>query len=182
MANFSIVNSTGMGGGNVAQAVTATYKSLIVLGNSSATGSTVGAGMFRRGKLYDILIGIPGTPADNAMEFDVTRITLGTTPSGVTTLGISSLSSNFGLDPADNNGFVNWCQINSSAEVGIAATTQTWYEPLNQRASYRWVCNPGSEIVWPAVSSATTSGGLALRVRSAGYTGTAGCTVMWQEQ
>lgn len=182
MANFSITNTTAIGGGNVQQAVSATYKSLITLGNSSATGSNVGAGMFRRGKLYDILVGIPGTPADNAMEFDVTRITLGTTPSGVTTLGVSSLSSTFGLDPADNNGFVNWCQINSSAEVGITATTEVWYEPLNQRASYRWVCNPGSEIVWPAVSSATASGGISIRVRSAGYTGLAGATAMWQEQ
>lgn len=182
MANFSIVNTTGIGGGNVQQAVSATYKSLIVLGNSSATGSTVGAGMYRRGKLYDILWGVPGTPADNALEFDVTRITLGTTPAGTTTLGISSLSSNFGLDPADNNGFVNWCQINSTAEVGIAATTQCFYEPLNQRATQRWVCNPGSEIVWPAVSSATASGGIAIRVRAAGYTGTVGVTAMWQEQ
>lgn len=182
MANFGITNSTAIGGGNVQQAMAATYKSLVVLGNSSATGSTLGAGMFRRGKLYDILIGTNGTPADNFMEFDVTRITLGTTPAGVTTLGVSSLSSNFGLDPADNNGFVNWCQINSSAEVGVTATNEIWYVGINQRASYRWVAAPGSELVWPAVSSATASGGIALRARSAAYTGTATANVLWQEQ
>lgn len=182
MANLGITNSTAIGGGNVQQAVSTTYKSLITMGNSSATGSTVGAGMYRRGKLYDILIGTNTTPADNYLEFDVTRITLGTTPAGTTTLGISSLSSNFGLDPADNNGCVNWLQINSTAEVGITATTEVWYEALNQRASYRWVAAPGSEMVWPAVSSATASGGLSLRVRSGGYTGTAVATVYIQEQ
>lgn len=182
MANFGITNSTAIGAGNVQQAVAATYKSLIVVGNSSATGSTLGAGMFRRGKLYDILIGTNGTPADNFMEFDCTRITLGTTPAGTTTLGISSLSSNYGLDPADNNGTVNWLQINSSAEVGVTATTENWYVGINQRASYRWVAAPGSELVWPAVSSATTSGGLSLRARSGGYTGTATATALIQEQ
>ncbi len=182
MANFGVSNSTAIGGGNVQQAITATYKSLVVMGNSSATGSTVGAGMFRRGKLYDILVGTNGTPADNFMEFDVTRLTLGTTPAGTTTLGVSSLSSTFGLDPADNNGTVNWLQINSTAEVGITATTEVWYIGVNQRASYRWVAAPGSEIVWPAVSSTTTGGALALRARSAAYTGTATGNALFQEQ
>ncbi len=182
MANFGVTNSTAIGAGNVQQAVASTYKSLIVMGNSSATGSTVGAGMYRRGKLYDILIGTNGTPADNYMEFDVTRITLGTTPAGTTTLGISSLSSTYGLDPADSNGCVNWLQINSTGEVGVTATTEVWYVGVNQRASYRWVAAPGSELVWPAVSSATASGGLSLRVRSGGYTGTATGNVLFQEQ
>jgi hypothetical protein len=182
MANFTLTNSTAIGAGNVQQALSATYKSMIVMGNSSATGSTVGAGMFRRGKLYDILIGTNTTPADNFLEFDVTRATLSTTPAGTTTLGVSSVSSTFGLDPADNNGTVNWLQINSTAEVGIAATTEVWYVGINQRASYRWVAAPGSELIWPAVSSATASGALSVRARSAAYTGTATVTALFQEQ
>ena len=182
MANFGITNSTAIGGGNVQQSMTTTYKTLISMGNSSATGSTVGAGMYRRGKLYDILIGTNATPADNYLEYDVTRITLGTTPAGTTTLGISSISSNFGLDPADSNGCVNWLQINSTAEVGITATTEVWYVGINQRASYRWVAAPGSEIVWPAVSSATASGGLALRARSGSFANTVTGNVFFQEQ
>lgn len=182
MANFGITNSTAMGGGNTQQAVGGTYKSLITVGNSTATTATLGAGMLRRGKIYDILIGTNGTPADNYMEFDCTRITLGTTPSGITTTLITSLSSGFGLDPADNGNFVNAVTINSTGEVGIAATAEVWYVGINQRASYRWVCAPGSELVWPAVSSATASGGLSLRTRSGGYTGTATGNVLFQEQ
>jgi hypothetical protein len=181
MANLAITNSTAIGGGNVQQAVAATYKSLIVTGNSSVTTATVGGGAFRRGKLYDILIGTNGTPADNFMEFDCTTITLGTTPSGITGTQISSLSSTFGLDPADN-AFVAALLINSTAEVGIAALTEKWYIGLNQRASYRWVAAPGSEILYPANSSTTGTNALSVRVRSGGYTGTATATTLVQEQ
>lgn len=182
MPNFAITNSTAMGGGNTQQAVSTVYKTLIVMGNSSATTSTTGAGAFRRGKIYDILIGTNGTPQDNYMEFDVVRCTLGTTPAGIVNTLISSISSALGIDPADNGGFVNAISINSTAEIGITPTIgEPFYEGLNQRASYRWVCAPGSELVWPAVSSATTSGGLSLRTRSGGYTGTATATVLWTE-
>jgi hypothetical protein len=182
MANFGITNSTAIGGGNTQQALTATYKTLFAIGNSTATTATNGAGLLRRGKFYDILIGTNTTPADNFLEFDVTRITLGTTPSGITTTLVTSLSSNFGLDPADNGNFVNAATINSTAEVGIAATTEVWYIGINQRASYRWVAAPGSEIVWPAGTSTTTGGALAIRARSAAYVGTATVTALFQEQ
>jgi len=178
MANFGIANSTAIGGGNVQQAVASTYKTLIALGNSSATSATNGAGYYQRGKMYDILVGTNGTPADNYMEWDVARITLGTTPSGIVNTLVSSLSSNFCLDPGDNTGFTWAATINSTAEVGITAVTELWYVGVNQRASYRWVAAPGSELVFPAVSSATAGNGLALRTRSGGYTSTATGTVM----
>lgn len=181
MANFSLANSTAIGGGNVQQSMSATYKSLLVSGNSSATTATLGAGSYRRGKLYDILIGTNGVPADNYMEFDVALVTLGTTPSGILNTLVSSLSSNFANDPADT-AFNAALQINSTAEVGITAATEKWYVGINQRASYRWVANPGSELLYPANSSATGGNGLTLRCRSGGYTGTATGTVMIQEQ
>ncbi len=182
MANFGVPNSTAVGGGNAQQAVSGTYKSLIVVGNSTVTTATVGVGMLRRGKLYDILIGTAGTPADNYMEYDVTRITLGTTPSGIVNTLISSISSTFSLDLADNNGCVNAVQINSTAEVGITVAAEQWYVGINQRASYRWVAAPGSEIVWPANTSAVGTNGLALRTRSGGYTGLATGSIMFTEQ
>jgi hypothetical protein len=181
MANFTLANSTAIGGGNVQQAVSTTYKSLCVVGNSTASSATFVSSGFRRGKLYDILIGTNGVPADNYMEFDVALITLATTPAGITTLMVSSLSSNFGTDPADTT-FVAAMQINSTAEVGITANTEKWYLGINQRASYRWVCNPGSELLYPAASSATGNNGLTLRTRSGGYTGTATGTIMVSEQ
>lgn len=180
MPNFLITNSTGMGGGAVQQAMTTTYKSLITCANSSATPSTLGAGLYKRGRLYDILIGTNTTPADNYLEYDVTRATVGTTPAGAT-LGISSLSSNFAADPGDNGNALNWISINSTSEGGIAATTEVWYVGINQRASYRWVAAPGCELVWPAVSSATASNGLTLRARSGAYTGTTTATIYFTE-
>lgn len=181
MSNFTIMNTTGIGGGNVQQAMTTTYKSLIIAGNSSASTTTLGAGNYRRGKLYDILVGTNGTPADNYMEFDVTLVTLGTTPAGILNTLISSLSSTFANDPADVVQ-VAALSINSTAEVGITATTEKWYVGVNQRASYRWVAAPGSEILYPANSSAAGGNGLVLRARSGGYTGTATANAMIQEQ
>lgn len=181
MANFGVTNSTAIGAGATQQAVSATYKTLFAVGNSTASTTVVGAGGLRRGKLYDILIGTNGTPADNFLEFDVARITFGTTPAGITTTLITSISSLFGLDPADNAGFVNAAIINSTAEVGITVATEAWYVGINQRASYRWVAAPGSEIVWPAATSTSTNG-IAIRTRSAAYTGTATVTALFQEQ
>lgn len=180
MANVSITNSTAMGAGGTQAAMTTTYKTLVLIGNSTTSTANTGSGMLRRGKLYDILIGTNGTPADNYLEFDVTRVTLGT--SSVLGSGISSLSSTHMLDPADSFGYINLCAINSSIETAMTATTETWYVGINQRASYRWVAAPGSEIVWPAATSATGNNGVAVRARSAAYTGTATATVLWQEQ
>src|SRR5882724_6539147 len=167
MANFSVANTTAIGGGNVQQGSSTSYKTLIAVGNSSATTASFGVGGYRRGKLYDILIGTAGTPADNYFEFDVALITLGTTPAGILNTLVSSLSSNFALDPADTT-FVAAIEINSTAEFGITANTEKWYLGINQRASYRWVCAPGSEILYPAASSNPGPNGLALRGRSGG--------------
>jgi hypothetical protein len=52
---------------------------------------------------------------------------------------------------------------------------------VNQRASYRWVAAPGSEIVYPANTSATGNNALSLQARSAAYTGTVTGAVMVSE-
>ncbi len=180
MANFNITNSTAIGGGNTQQNLTTVYKSLIVTGNSSATTATFGAGGYRRGQWYDWQIGTNGVPADNFMEWDIVMVTLGTTPSGITGTLISSLSSNFGLDTADFN-MQAAIQINSTGEVGIGAGTEKWYFGVNQRATYRLVVNPGSNLIYPANSSNPGPNGFALRTRSGGYTGTATATVWLSE-
>jgi len=179
MANYSIANTTAAGAGQAQQNLTSTYKTLVAVAASTLGGATVGS-QLRRGKIYDILIGTNGTPADNVLEFDVIRATIGAT---VTVAGsISSVSSNYLIDTADT-GFVAYALINSSNEGNITAVSgEPWYEGLNQRATYRWVANPGSELVYPAVSSATGGNGLALRARSPGYTGTATRNILFQEQ
>lgn len=180
MANFIVTNSTAMGAGNTQQNMASTYKSLIVAGNSSASTAAFANGGYRRGQWYDWQIGVPGTPADNAMEFDVVLITLGTTPSGIVNTMISSVSSNFGNDTADFN-FQAAMQINSTGEVGITSVAEKFYLGINQRASYRLVANPGSNLIYPANSSATGNNGLAFRARSTGYTGITSLTVWMSE-
>ena len=110
---------------------------------------------------------------------DLVLVTLGTTPSGITGTLISSVSSNFNLDPADVT-FQGAVQINSTGEVGITAIAEKWYFGANQRASFRDVVNPGMDFVVPANSSAG-SNALALRARSAGYTSTVTATIVGSE-
>lgn len=179
MANYAVSNSTTLAGSSQF-AMTTTYKTLIAISPSSGgmVGPPVRPGL-ARGKLYDILVGTNGTPADNYMEFEVCRATIGTTLTW--TGSVSSVSSGYMLDLADV-GFSAFVTINASAETNVVATAEPWYVGINQRASYRWVAAPGSEIVHPATSSGTAGGGLALRARSGGYTGTATGTVMVTEQ
>ena len=180
MPNLTITNSTAIGGGNVQQSMTTTYKTLVVTGNSSATTATGGFGGNKRGQWYDWNFGTNGVPADNFMEFDICLVTLGTTPAGIVNTLISSVSSGMGNDTADFS-FQTAIQINSTAEVGISALAEKWYLGINQRASYRLVVNPGSNLVYPANSSATGANGLAFRARSGGYTSTATATVWMSE-
>ncbi len=182
MPNFTVLNTTTVGGGQAQAAVTTTYKTQVIIFNSStnANGNFTGApSAFRRGKLYDLLVGTNGTPADNYMEWDVTRVVGGAATS---TLGsISSISSNLGLDLADAAGAVNQIAMNSSVETDRTVLTQIFYVGVNQRASYRWVAAPGSELMWPGVSSASSANGVAGRTRSGGYTGTATMNVLFSE-
>jgi hypothetical protein len=182
MANFSVANSSALIAAATQAAMTTSYKSLIVVAASSGgiANPPTNIGL-SRGKLYDLLIGTDGTPADNYMEFDVARATVGTT---VTTLAgtCSSISAQFMLDSADA-GFSAYVAVNSSVETSVTSSAEAFYVGINQRASYRWVAAPGSEIVYPAVSSASaTPNGLLLRARSAAYTGTATGNVLVQEQ
>jgi len=180
MAYFSISNSTVSGFGSSQAPISGAYKTLCCV--AASTQAAVVAPGLRRGKLYDILIGTNGTPADNYMEFAVQRATI--TTSGSAWAGsLSSGSSAMALDLADQamEGFTG---VNSSNEgqVSLAATPTPWYIGINQRASYRWVAAPGSELIYPAQSSATGQNGLVLQARSGGYTGTATGNIFVQEQ
>lgn len=186
MANYSVANSTVQAGATPAATAT-TYGNLITItpssGNFNASnGAPVAIGL-RRGKLYDILVGTAGTAADNYMEFAIKRATIGTTT--VWTGGVSSVSSMYALDPADV-GFSAAVVINTSVSGGSstvgAAQIDAWYVGINQRASYRWVSAPGSEIVYPAATSAVANNGIQGCAKSNGFTGTATMTVMFQEQ
>lgn len=155
MANYSANNINA----GTQQANSATYKTLLSL-TSSAT--------VRRIKVYDLLVGTNGTPADNFMEWDVSRQTVAGTGTALTPTI---------LDPGDGVA-LSAGLANLTVEPTVTAASTLFYVGVNQRASYRWVAAPGSELVGPATSAA----GFAFRVRSGGYTGTSTLTALFQEQ
>lgn len=157
MANYALTNSNA----GTQQSVTSTYKSLIGVTASSTTA-------LRRVKVYDILVGTNGTPADNYMEWDVSRQTVAGTGTALTPNA---------LDPADGAS-VSACLANYTSEPTVTAASSVFYVGVNQRASYRWVAAPGSELVAPATNAA----GFVGRTRSGGYTSTATMTMLMTEQ
>jgi len=157
MAKYATGNDLGGSG----QAMTNTYKTLVAAFASSGTA-------VRRGKIYDILIGTNGTPADNYMEFDLSQQTAD---------GTATTATPVKLDQADA-AYLGVSKANYTAEGTITATSSVFYVGINQRASYRWVAAPGSEIVYPATNLA----GYALRARSGGYTGTSTGKLLIEEQ
>jgi hypothetical protein len=171
MANYAVGNSTTVTNSSQV-AVTTTDISLVSLFASTIAPAPVV--QLRRGKLYDLLVGTNGTPADNALIWSIHRATAGSTSAYTGYLSSVALA----IDPADSTpATAVW--VNSSAETAytFVATNLPLYVGVNQRASYRWVAAPGSEIVWPA----TSSNGIVLRVKSPAYTGTATGSVMWTE-
>jgi hypothetical protein len=140
--------------------VSGSYKSVLSI------AATTGA--LRRGKVYDVLIGTNGTPADNYLQWDISRMTATGTASAVTPNP---------LDPADAAA-AGTAANNYTAEPTITASSSLLNVGVNQRASYRWVAAPGSELVFPA----TANNGLALRTLSGGYTGSATGDYMYEEQ
>jgi hypothetical protein len=158
MPNYTATNGSSASAGTQ-QATAAAYAGA-VLGLNSSTSVPV------RSKVYDLLIGTNGTPADNFVEWDVSRVTTSSTATILTPQP---------LDMADAASRLV-VTANSSTHATISLQN-LWYVGINQRASYRWVAAPGSEIVAPATSSA----GLQLRQRSGAYTGTVTGSWMWME-
>lgn len=143
-------------------ATTSSYKTQLSL--------TAATALLRRGKIFDLLIGTIGTPADQTYEFDVSRQTAAGT-GGTTIVALPE-------DTADAAaGTVTYG--NPTAEPTYTASSSVWYLGINQRASYRWVASQGSELVWPA----TNLVGLGTRCRSvSGGTVLATVTALFQEQ
>jgi hypothetical protein len=158
MSNYAVSN------GSSGQAVSSSYKSQIVVYASSGTQA------LRRGKVYDVLVGTNGVPADNYMQWDISRST--TTPTSGTATGINP------LDTADSSAAALAIINLGSGEPTVTSSSSLFNVGVNQRASYRWVAAPGSELVYPA----TAANGLALRVLSGGYTGTAASAILLTEQ
>lgn len=147
MAVYATSNSLG----GTQQAISGTYKTLLALTAATAT--------LTRAMIQELDVGTNGTPADNYMEYDVSRQTAAGTSTAVTPNPLDGSSRAAGTVGA----------ANFTAEGTITATSSVFYLAVNQRASYRWVAAPGSELIIPATNLA----GFAVRARSGGYTSTA---------
>lgn len=98
----------------------------------------------RRFKIYDFVIGSDAAPADNAFLWEIQKRTAAATSgSSVTPTA---------LDTSDTVSFTGTVNQNPTTNGGGSGTVLG--VPLNQRATFRWVAAPGSEIVSPATSCA----------------------------
>lgn len=115
-----------------------TASATLALGAIEAPGS----GM-RRIKIYDFILGSEAAAADNPFLYTIGRTSAAS--SGGATVTPSP------LDPADAASAAIAREApttNGTAGVNIMAV------PLNQRATFRWVAGPGSELIIPATAAA----------------------------
>jgi len=115
------------------------------------------AASMRRAKIYDLSMGSNASPADNAFTWIIQRAT--TVPTA------TPLTPN-SLDSADT--LASTIQANATVTVDgtLTAAAFDYADALNQRATFRWVAAPYSELIIPAtanngfmfgLSAATTS-------------------------
>ena len=103
----------------------------------------------RRLKVYEIIVASDATPDDEASKFSLMRTSARGTHSTTVTPNP--------LDPADPAAVAVF-DTAWSVDPTITALSTLFQFAMNQRATFRWVAVPGSEIVIPATAGA----GLAL--------------------
>jgi hypothetical protein len=129
--------------GNCVNAASATLPLGIVTGTAAV-----------RTQIYDIVLGSDATPADNAAKYAIQRATTAGTWAGAGGAAITPQA----LDPADPAAVTTANQGIASVGPTLTAAAFLLQFPLNQRATFRWVAAPGSELRIPA----TANNGLAL--------------------
>ena len=120
----------------------------VELNRTASTTASVGsivadATRPRRSKVYDLIFGSEGTPADNAFQWVVQRCTAAGTSTSVTPQP---------LDPADAATETDAGE-NHTIEPTYTAGAVLLSISINQRATFRWVASPGGELVYPATAS-----------------------------
>lgn len=140
------------GAAGTQQANTTTYKTQWDL--TAATGATT----LRKAWIYDVTFGADGTPADNQVTYKIDR----QTSTGTRTAAVPAP-----IDSSDAAALIT-AGVNTTIEPTVTAATQLLEIGTNERATYRWVAAPGSELVVPATNVA----GLGGRSKSSAYTGT----------
>ncbi len=119
------------------------------------------------GRIHQAIIGSDATPADVATRFDFVRHTTAGTG------GTAVLEK-----PVDPQAPAASCNLRGGT------MTEPTYEadfleevPLNQRATFTWIANPGRELR----TTVGTANGIGLRSVSSGGTPNINCSLMWDE-
>lgn len=137
-------------------------------GTANKSLATVIAAATVRPRVYDIIVGNAQTPADQAIDLVLGRFTaIGTEGAAYTPRP---------LDPADPASLTT-SGITHSAEPTYTANQGMLDAPINQRATFRWVASPGSEIIAPA----TANNGLGFYLLSATAAAIQRCTIYFSE-
>ena len=142
------------------QAIGTSHKTLLALSVASAIA-------LRRLRVADVFMGVEGTPSDQAMVWDISRIT---------GPGTATAATPNAIDPADPVA-LSVAAVNHTVEPTVVAASNLLPAAVNQRASVRWVATPGKELIVPATNLA----GLAFRAKSAGYVGFANVNAFYNE-
>ena len=112
--------------------------------------AATGAATLRRAKIYEFDVGIDSAP--NATDCSVTW-----SARRATAVGTGTTVTPAYLDPGDSVGTATSAMtgtVNHTVEPSYTASTMLWALGANQRASYRWVVDPGSTgvLIIPAVN------------------------------
>jgi len=119
------------------------------------------------GRLNQIVIGSDATPADVATRFDVLRHTA----AGAAGTAVSE-------EAADPQSAAASCNLRGGTMTEPTYAANFLLEiPLNQRATYTWIANPGRELR----TTVGTANGIGLRSISSGGTPNINCTFVWDE-
>lgn len=114
----------------------------------AALYAATGAATLRRAKIYEINVGIDGPPnaTDNSVDWAARRLT---------GIGTGTALVPVPLDPNDATTSAMTGVGNHTVEPTYTAASFLWALGANQRASYRWVVDPGSVgvLIIPAVNN-----------------------------
>lgn len=120
-----------------------------------------------RPALHQLIVGSDATPADIATRFQVLRHTAAATGGTAVT-----------ARPADPGGTSGLCTALQGTMTEPTYESSGLVEiPLNQRATFTWIANPGREIKSPL----GTANGIGLRCITSGGTPNIDATLAWDE-
>ena len=140
---------------------------------ASATGATqttvlTAVGLAAtRARLYDFILSMGGTPADNTLEWLLRRFTVAGTGTAVVPVAVDPGAPAAQLTAAENH----------SAEPTYTAATELFDNFGYQRATYEWKAPPQGEFMTPA----TAANGLGFSTAHASSTGNGEVTAHWLE-